>query len=105
MIEPRHVSFADHEGFAFANGIIREGVQNQNEDDGDVSAEPETLQRQDGVLDQAGSLRMRVHNIPVSPWPQTLTSELEFKDPSGEMQSVTKRMAVWPARLLPGIEG
>jgi uncharacterized protein YfaS (alpha-2-macroglobulin family) len=118
-VVPGSVSFPEFEGFLFANGPIREGVIRggetfQDDGEGEDSGDAEALSREGGsrkspvrtrdlILDPAGSLRATVDALPVVSVPSDLQAELEFADPNGEVQTVSARVPLYPARRLPGI--
>ena len=98
-------SFPDFDGFTFANGAVKEGVRkSEYTEGGDMSEEsPGVHQRKDLTLDDAGGARAAITDIARSNVPQQVRAEIEFRDPSGETQTVSNTVTVWPARLLPGI--
>ena len=124
-LEPRHVAFPDYEDFTFANGGVREGVlrtgtphlyYSYDEGDGDLGWEEgedeadtgeeerkPKVRSTDLVLDAAGALRTKVSGLPSSERPLDLVTELEYSDPSGERQTVSSRIPLWPSESLVGI--
>jgi len=99
-------SFPDFDGFAFANGAVKEGVHNSEyTEGGDNPSEenPGVHQRADLTLDDAGGARTAITDIARSEVPQDVRAEIEFRDPNGETQTVSNTVTIWPARLLPGI--
>ncbi len=98
-------TFADFDGFTFANGAVKEGVRNSEDTEGgDNAAEnPGVHQRKDLMLDETGGARTSITDIPLSKVPQEVRAEIEFRDPNGETQTVSNTVTIWPARLLPGI--
>ncbi len=105
QIQPRHVSFADYEDFTFANGEIKEGISRSSyEEEPEGEAQKMKVQSQDLVLDKGGALRAKITDVPKVSAPQDILAELEFKDPNGEIQTVSTRIPLWPSKLLVGIK-
>lgn len=115
-VTPKGVSFADYEDFTFANGRVKAGITGRStsseydydEDfageapaaDEEKKAAPRTMQL---TLDQTGSTRAKIDNLPKAVIPQDLLAELEYHDPNGEVQTVSRRIPLWPSKLLLGI--
>jgi uncharacterized protein YfaS (alpha-2-macroglobulin family) len=108
------------EDFTFANGPVKVGMVRQGGDaveefsdpdqdaNGTASAPastaPKTLQIQELKLDSTGGMRTTVMNLPMVTMPMDLHSELEFRDPNGETQTISRRIPLWPAQRLVGIK-
>ena len=121
-VEPRSLStFDDYDGFVFANGAVKEGVIRrgaeedyypgefyrgaQESDGGDASAgEKPRVQVIDLKLDKSGTGRASVGKLGEIKRPMDLLAELEFRDPSGQAQTVASRIPLWPADRLVGIK-
>jgi alpha-2-macroglobulin len=106
QVQPKFISFDDYEDFTFANGEIKEGITRRSDYE-------ETEERQDRksktltsevVLDKNGGLRTKISDLPSVTVPNDILAELEFKDPNGEIQTVTQKIALWPSKLLVGIK-
>ncbi len=108
--------FENFEDFTFANGAIKEGIARREEawwaeDDTDEEAaapqlrdgKPAVHQREDLVLDAAGSARTSIRRLPRTEMPQELLAEMEFRDPGGEVRTVSSTIPIWPSRWLVGI--
>ncbi len=98
----------DFEGFTFANGpvkegIIRSGEDGEGEDTGSEAARG-IHQRQELVLDAAGTARTKITGLPAAKTIRELLVELEFRDPNGERQTVASTVPLWPAKRLVGIK-
>jgi len=115
QVKPRSVSFDEHEGYAFANGKVETGVVKEeyldhaDDDESDElnrEAQPKqpTYRSRELVLDKSGGLRTRVDELPAITAPHTLLAELEFRDPNGEIQTVTGRVPLWSSGLLVGLQ-
>lgn len=116
-IQPKSISFPDFEDFVFSNGKIKPGIVRPEEydeeyqEDFDEGAEPgdrsptkkEKLHTLDLTLDRQGVIRTRLSGLPEIDRPQDLLTELEYKDPNGEIQTVASRIPLYPAQGLIGI--
>ena len=103
-------SFQDKfEDFTFATAPVKEGTtrygQQDEESDGESSGETKAkITSQNLVLDSSGILATTVQNIPTSAVPTELHAELEYRDPSGEIQTVSRRVRLTPSEVLVGIK-
>jgi hypothetical protein len=104
----RAPAFEEFEGFTFGNGAIEEGIKRRGTYDEDEEAEaggrPAIHQRSEMVLDATGTGKASVTELPESDQPLELLTELEFRDPNGEIQTVAARIPLWPAKRLVGIK-
>ena len=97
------------ERFAFGNGGVRPGIVRRGmfeEEEGEESSaeEPHTVHdRQDLALDAAGTAHTVVPNLPKTGKLQELLTEMELRDPNGEVQTVSATVPLWPAKWLVGI--
>lgn len=98
--------FADFDDFVFANGAVKEGiVQSKSYEETEETQEnPGVHQRVDLTLDAAGGARSEITDIPREPIPLQVRAELEYRDPTGESQTVSNTTTVFPARRLVGIQ-
>ena len=115
QVQPRSVTFDAYDEYTFANGTVVTGVVKEEAPDrvfddagdnvtSDVSLKKPTYRTQEFVLDKTGAFRAKIDNLPKLSFPQTLLAELEFRDPNGEIQTVTGRAPLWSSRLLVGIK-
>lgn len=109
QVQPRYVNFDEYEGFVFANGEVKEeAVRSSSGEEwyGEREsgrAKPK-VQSSELILDPTGALRTKITGLPKVATPQDIQTELEFKDPNGEVQTVSTRIPLWPSRLLVGIK-
>jgi uncharacterized protein YfaS (alpha-2-macroglobulin family) len=119
QLSPRALPVFDlFEDFTFANGSLalgitrRSGSDYQHEDEGtDEDAEtraparaPQSVhQREEVTLDAAGTARVSITRLPRTPVPQDVLTEVEFRDPNGEVLTAATRVPLWPARWLVGL--
>ena len=115
QIQPRPVTFDAYEEYTFANGTVATGVMKEEaperafDDAGDditddVRLKKPTYRTREFVLDKTGAFRAKIDDLPKLIAPQTMIAELEFRDPNGEIQTVTGRVPLWSSRLLVGIK-
>jgi len=96
----------EFEHFTFGNGGVQEGIVRQGVPDDEQSAEtkPAVHQRQELTLDAAGTARTKITQLPAAATLRELLAEAEFRDPNGEVQTVSSTVPLWPAKRLAGIE-
>ncbi len=92
----------DWEAYTFANGRILPGLQAEQEDSSEVV--PPIHQREELQLDDAGSVRSAVRDIPSAEVVRKLQVEMEYRDPNGEAQTVAGSVPLWPASWVAGIK-
>lgn len=121
-IRPKSVpSFEGFDQFVFSNGPVEEGLVRRGEpleseeEEGEIEQEASTEERQikrkeislpskELVLDKFGSTRTEISNIPKVEIPKEILGELEFRDPNGEIQTVSSKIPLWPSKYLIGIK-
>ncbi len=104
-IRPKYTtSLPDYEDFFFSDGWVREGItrRGQNEEGEDEIPQPQ-ITRTDLTLDKSGSVRTSIARLPKLDRPFEIQAELEFRDPNGEVQTVSSRIPLWPAKLQVGL--
>lgn len=116
QVQPRYVHFDEYEGFLFANGEVREGItvqppylegepiQEPQEDQASGEAGKKSVRSARITLDKAGSARATLSPLPSVSASHDLLAELEFRDPAGEVQTVSARIPLWPSKVLVGIK-
>ncbi len=114
-IGPKYLSpFEGFDDFVFGNGPVKEGVVRRGEA---VESEEEAagegniddpnrvkLLTQDLALDASGSVRTKISNLPKTEVPKEILTEMEFKDPNGEIQTMSSRIPLWSSNYLIGIK-
>lgn len=112
-IQDRSLSpFEGFEEFLFANGRVKEGVfkgPDLYESDEDLSEHPADkrkvrLATLSLKLDKTGAIRTKLSSLPEIDLPREALTELEFKDPNGEIQTVSTKVPLWPSKVLVGIK-
>ena len=101
-LKPRFLwGYEGFDNFVFLNGAVKEGIVRYDAEDREES-KPE-LKSVALTLDKKGSTRTAISGLPAIDKPMEITSELEFRDPSGEIQTASSRIPLWPANILIGI--
>ena len=104
QLSPKTVTAPDDfEGFTFGNGSVVEGTTRPADADAGEDERSRIHQRQQLTLDGAGTARATITDLPAADTPQELRTELEFRDPSGQAQTVSATVPLWPAARLVGI--
>ncbi len=95
-------NFEGFEDFALSNGAVKEGVT-RSEDEWEEERRFE-LKSIDLKLDKNGSARTTIAGWPALEKPMEIKAELEYRDPSGETQTASSRIPIWPAERLIAIQ-
>lgn len=96
-LEPRfRVEFEDHPDYEFA--------QRKDTQEGTEESEPIPLAVEPLTLDAGGSGRARLDRLPTPAMPHKLRLELEYADPAGEIQTVSRTTPWWPAGVVLGLK-
>jgi hypothetical protein len=115
--------FQGLEGFVFGNGGVKEGPEENarqaweveggefQDEEGESSEGPRPpvrkdltqLPAQDLVLDGSGGARATIQGLPRVRSPMELLAEMEYRDPNGEIQTVSSRIPLWNSRVLVGL--
>lgn len=103
-VEPHSfmVQDEDLQNFTFANGLVKEGLFRSGEDEGARHIPQngvESLQ-----LDKQGLAKIAIKNLKYGSGPQKLRTEVEYKDPNGEIQNVIRSYTMWPSSVILGIK-
>ncbi|MDH4231515.1 MAG: MG2 domain-containing protein [Nitrospirota bacterium] len=121
----KFLSFDDYEGFTFSNGEVREGKKRTrrgeeyyDEGEGDAISSPDEdgdglsgmrrpekqIHTVELTLGEGGSARAKITGIPRKPYPQEAAAEMEFRDPNGQILTVSRKIDIWPSRIITGIK-
>ncbi len=119
-IEPRYIPSPDgFEDFVFGNGpvkeeVVRRGEVLESEEEGEGEEGGTEVKKEDKkkvkppsmdlVLDRFGSSRTTLSNLPEAETPKEILAEMEFRDPNGEVQTVSSRIPLWNSKYLVGIK-
>ncbi len=97
VLQPSFVAApAGFEEFSFSTGKVQEGlVRGETEETEEKPASE--LKSIDLTLDQGGAARTVLADLPKIDKPHEIQAELEYRDPNGEVQTVSSRLPIWPA--------
>lgn len=115
LVQPgESVAFDNFEGYSFGTGAVREGISQPLAEDGEGEQNADAVgpANDDGkskssavhtanlVLDAQGTTR-----APLPPWaesvvPFTVLTEMQFNDPNGEVQTIARRIPIYPSQRL-----
>lgn len=98
-VSPKYINFADYEDFVFGAGIVKQGIVKSEETQLEMTAQKMPL-----TLDETGSARVTLSNIPYSRKAQNVDIELEYMDPNGEIQSISSKVNWWASDTVIGIK-
>jgi hypothetical protein len=119
VVDRKFVYFNDYEDFSFATGDVKLGVERNDgnrefggeEPDSAVEAAADdsavrhaVIQSDQVPLGAGGALRTSLGGILKASYPRQLRAEAEYKDPNGELQSVSTSVTVWPSSVVLGIK-
>lgn len=94
----------EYENFTFANGSVQPGITRRVRYDDESALQPAVHQRLDLNLEDSGTARATITDLPSSSEPKELSVEMEFRDPNGERQTVAASVPLWPGAALAGID-
>ncbi|HYB21984.1 MAG TPA: MG2 domain-containing protein, partial [Thermodesulfobacteriota bacterium] len=107
-------SFDGFDQFLFSNGPVKEGTVRRGgalEEEEGTEGEPPLDERKgkklpslDLVLDRSGSIRTALTNLPEVEIPEEILAEMEFKDPNGEIQTVSTKIPLCASQYLIGVK-
>jgi len=121
FIRPKSLSeFAAFENFIFGNGQVKEGLkrrgadveydETENSDDAESQEEPAKKESAAGMpaivlnLDKLGTASTTISGLPKVNMAKEILAEMEFMDPSGEIQTVSTKIPLWPSKYIVGIK-
>jgi alpha-2-macroglobulin len=100
------------EGFLFSNGIVKEGVKHSSQEyedeegtqEEEAAESAEAMKSRDLVLDKTGNAQVQIQKLPEIDQPKEILAELEYPDPNGEIQTVSRHIPLYPSRWQIGIQ-
>lgn len=109
QVQPENYSFeGNFEGYEFGREVesrrADRGWEYDSALEAAVYASPKQIKTVDGSLDEAGAARVLLTGIPKITRPSKLFTELEYRDPNGEIQTVSTRIPLLPSPYLVGIK-
>lgn len=87
--------------FRFVEGKVTEGIVRSGQREEETGDEFHLVELR---LDETGSSRLTIEDLPLVERPRRLTAELEYRDPNGEVQTVATEVPVWPSERRVGIK-
>ncbi len=116
-IEPKEISFPAWDNFYFSTGSVKPGIEAEAEErydeDEDTGEDvPARRGRRDGAvrlktiemnLDRQGAARAAFRDLPKGDTPRDIFTELEFRDPNGEIQTSSTRIPLYTSAVHVGI--
>ena len=104
---PKRIIFDDYEDFTFSNGRLEEGVFKGDEYEYEIEQEEEKQKQkvysQEVKLDSNGGAKATITGLAKISSPKDMQIEVEFRDPNGEIQTVSTKLPIYPSNLLIGI--
>ncbi|QNM95832.1 alpha-2-macroglobulin family protein [Chitinimonas koreensis] len=94
-------SLDDFDGFYFSSGDVAPEVLGGAAAEGDGE---QTLETRSATLDKAGGASLAIAGWRKLDGPAWLRTELEYRDPNGEVQTAAAATTLWPAALQPGLK-
>ncbi len=106
QVQRKQLSYPDYEDFIFANGEVKEEILRRGRYDAEDEAQRSKpkIQTKELVLEKTGNLRTTIPDLPAVVQPHDIQTELEFRDPNGEIQTVSQKIPLWPSRVNIGIK-
>lgn len=107
----KHIHMADYPEFTFNSGAVKPGLiqreersyeDSEGEQDSAKEALNQNIQSREIVLDSFGAARTKI-SVPRSAVPREIAAELEFRDPNGEVQTISSSIPYYPSEYLVGI--
>ncbi|HZF81482.1 MAG TPA: MG2 domain-containing protein, partial [Rubrivivax sp.] len=104
VMRPAAVQFAGYDEFGFEPpGRQRAAGGGSDENDNDSQASTLVADKLAATTDKAGAARIIAKGLPPLTAPSDLLAELSFKDPNGEVQTVSQQLRLWPSAVVVGL--
>jgi len=109
QIEDDTIAVPGKDEYTFANGPVAVGIEREGAGSDPESGESAVVQggilaRQELALDATGTARATIAKLPVVTKPERLRTELEFRDPNGEVQTAVAMVPLWPSDVVAGVD-
>lgn len=106
QVQRKFLNYPDYEDFIFSNGAVKEEVLRRGRYDAGEEAQRNRpkMETKELVLEKTGSLRTTISDLPAVTEPHDVQTELEFRDPNGEIQTVSQKIPLWPSKVNIGIK-
>ncbi|MFC3624745.1 alpha-2-macroglobulin [Vogesella amnigena] len=99
MLQARYETPRDYPGFSFYPAWRGEEGDSSNRLDGKVLLDKAALR-----LDENGNGKLLVDKLPRLDRPYWLQTEASLQDPSGEIQTISRMIPLWPSALQVGVQ-
>jgi hypothetical protein len=105
LLRPVSPQFAGYDDFSFEPPTDLNGPPREEAEGSDSSGDGSTLvaNKLAASTDAKGAASITVKPLPALKGPAELQAELSFADPSGETQTVSQRLRLWPASVVVGL--
>ena len=104
LVRNKSPNFAGFDNFSFEPPRqARADAANDEEDENAVRDERVVADKLPLTLDRNGAGRLSIENLPTLGQPADLLLEATYADPSGEIQTIRNKAALWPAGVVAGI--
>ncbi|WP_374029551.1 alpha-2-macroglobulin [Bdellovibrio bacteriovorus] len=92
----------DLRDFSFANGVVKEGLFRSGEDE--TARHIPQSGAENIKLSNQGQAVVEIKGLKYGSGPQRLRTDVEYKDPNGEIQNAVRSFSLWPANVVLGIK-
>lgn len=89
---------------SFANGPVQTGITRHGSFAEAEAGADDPVRRTGAVLDDGGAARVRLDALPAVTSPSELLVEMEYRDPTGEVQTIARSQPLLPAERLVALE-
>jgi uncharacterized protein YfaS (alpha-2-macroglobulin family) len=106
QIVDSHVMPPDNfEDYVFSNGRVKEGIRRSSDEEPDERMETGgAIKSQSLSLDKTGHVQVEISKLPEIDRPKAIQAEMEYPDPNGEVQTVSRRIPIYPSAYIVGIQ-
>ncbi len=108
LLRPRELRFAGYDEYSFdpPRGPRQGAADPDTEPDESESPREGKLvaDKQPLTTDREGAATWTLKDLPALARASELVAEVSYSDPNGETQTVSSRIALWPAAVVPGIK-
>ncbi|MCX8069473.1 MAG: MG2 domain-containing protein, partial [Thermodesulfovibrionales bacterium] len=104
---PMDVYFDDYDDFEFMKGPVKVGISKRGfyDDEGNEDTSKESaINTMNLTLDEHGFIRTKIDVTQSSKKAQKISAELQFTDPNGEIQTVSRQIPLYPASIAIGVK-
>ncbi|WP_297212753.1 MULTISPECIES: alpha-2-macroglobulin family protein [Thermodesulfovibrio] len=102
----KRLFFDDYEDFVFSNGELKEGIfkdESFTDEESQIERAEQKIYSRHIVLDNTGSSKVTIEGLAKILSPEDMHVEIEFRDPNGEINTVSTRIPIYSSSILLGI--